>query len=150
MTPIASRFALAAGVALVLAVPASAQNAAPAPAALGPYSPAMMGYGYGMGPYIMDPRRMMGYGMGPYGMSLCGTMGRYWSRGQDLNLSADQVRTYFRNSLAYQNNRRRKLGSVTANGNDSFTADIVTNDGNALVDRFMINPNTGVIQRDQG
>jgi hypothetical protein len=109
--------------------------------------PGMMGrYGYGMGPWMMGPNAVgnYGYGMGPW------MMGPQWNYNQTvLNLSPDDVRSYFEGWLAWQGNPRVKLGNVTEKDADTITADIVTTDKDGLVQRFAVNRHTGISQRSE-
>lgn len=107
----------------------------------------MMGPGYGMmGPgfWMMGP----GYGMmGPgYGMMGPGMMGPGWGYGMggpaEKELSADDVRAWLERSLAWQGNKRLKVGSVTEKDDDTILADIVTVD-DSLVQRLAIDRHTG-------
>ena len=42
------------------------------------------------------------------------------------------------------------LGMVSERDEDTITADIVTTEGSALVQRFVVNRHTGAMQPDQG
>ena len=123
------------------------------------WGPGMMGgYGYGMGPWMMG-RGMMGgygYGVGPWmmGPNVAGGYGygvAPWMTGPRggqaaLNLSTDDVKNYFERWLALQGNPRVKLGNVSEKDADTITADIVTTDKDALVQRFAVNRHTGFTQ----
>lgn len=111
------------------------------PGMMGGYGPGMMGYGGGYGPM------MRGYGMGGYGMGPW-MMGPAWNRQQALNLSTDDVTQYFQRWLAWQGNPHLKLGKVAASGDDTITADIVTKDGDALVQRFVVDRHTGAMRAE--
>jgi hypothetical protein len=104
------------------------------------WGPGMMGgYGYGMGPWMMGPGvSSFGYGMGPW------MMAPYRTNRADL--STADVTNYFERGLAWQGNPRLKLGMVTEKDADTITADIVTADKDALVQRFAVNRHTGFIQ----
>jgi len=95
--------------------------------------PGMMGM---MGPGMM--------GMGP-GMMGQGMMGPGMMMGQqaNLNLSANDVKTYFERWVAMSGNPRVKVGPVTERNDNTITADIVTTDKDALVQRFAVDRNTG-------
>lgn len=106
-----------------------------------PYS---AGGWWGMGPQMMGgsgpwggygPGMMRGYGYGP----------GWNSGGRDLNLSTDNVKTYFERWLAWQGNPRLKVGDVKEKDADSIVADIVTKD-NSLVQRFVVNRHSGYFQ----
>jgi hypothetical protein len=125
----------------------------------------MGGYGPGYGPGMMGNYGMMG-GYGPgYGRGMMGgygpyhgpgMMGNYGSghgpgmmmpgwRGQNLNLSVDDVKDYLQRSLAWHGNSRLKVGDVKEKDADTIQADIVTVD-NSLVRRFVINRRNGLFQ----
>jgi hypothetical protein len=121
------------------------------------WGPGMMGgYGYGMGPWMMGRGMMGGYGyaMGPWmmgpGVSGFGYGMGPWMmapyRTNRADLSTADVTNYFERWLAWQGNPRLKLGMVTEKDADTITADIVTADKDALVQRFAVNRHTGFIQ----
>jgi hypothetical protein len=132
------------------------------PGMMGPgYGPGMMGPGYGQGmmgpgygPGMMGPgygQGMMGPGYGPGMMSPGygpGTMYGYGpgmgprSQGQqaNLNLSASDVKAYLESWIS---NPRLKVGDVKEKDANTIEADIVTKDGNALVQRFVVDRHTG-------
>jgi len=85
------------------------------------------GYGYGMGPGMMG-----GYGPG-YGPGAQG----------DLKLTTDSVKSYLERMIAMQGNPHVKVGEVKEKDTDTITADIVTKDKDALVQRFEVNRHTG-------
>ena len=98
------------------------------------------GFGALMAPYPgggwwgMGPNMMSGYGPG---------VGPGWNTGwRDLNLSADNVKTYMERWLTWQGNPRLKVGDVKEKNADMIVADIVTKD-NSLVQRFVINRHNG-------
>lgn len=99
------------------------------------WGPSMMG-GYAMGPGMM---RGYGYGVGPWMMAPYRT-------NQTANLSVDDVKNDFERSLAWQGNTHLKLGNVSEKDADTITADIVTKDKDALVQRFAVNRHTGFTQ----
>lgn len=107
------------------------------PGMMGMMGPGMMG----MGPGMMGPGMM---GMGP-GMMGQGMMGPGMMMGQqaNLNLSANDVKTYFERWVAMSGNPRVKVGPVTERNDNTITADIVTTDKDALVQRFAVDRNTG-------
>ncbi|MEJ2433548.1 MAG: hypothetical protein P8Y53_10435 [Pseudolabrys sp.] len=88
----------------------------------------MMG-GYGMGP------GMMGYGPG-------------WGYGNqgNLNLTTDQVKNYFEHMIR---NPNLKVGDVKEKDSDTITADIVTKQGDQLVQRIDVNRHNGYMQPEQ-
>ena len=102
----------------------------------------MGGCGYGYGPGMMGGYGMMhGPGYGP------GMMGPGWYGGQsNLNLSTDDVKNYLERWIAVQGNPRLKVGDMKEKDADTIEADIVTKEGNALVQRFTVNRHTGFYQ----
>ncbi|MHB8886317.1 MAG: hypothetical protein ACYC5H_14820 [Methylovirgula sp.] len=90
---------------------------------------------------MMGPNTMVGPGIwGGFGR---GMMGPGWNTTwRDLNLSTDDVKTYFQRWLAWQGNPRLKVGDVKEKDVDTIVADIVTKD-NSLVQRFVINRRNG-------
>jgi len=97
--------------------------------------PGMMGPGYGMGPGMMGP----GYGMGPEQQP--GVAPRITPR---MDLSTDDVRSYFERQLAAQGNKRLKVGKVEALNDNTIEAQIVTVDG-SLVEAYKVDRHTGAI-----
>jgi hypothetical protein len=85
----------------------------------------MQGYGYGMGP------GMMGYGPGNYG---------------NLNLTTDQVKQYLEQMIR---NPNLKVGDVKEKDADTIVAEIVTKQGNSLVQRLDFNRHNGFVQPEQ-
>jgi hypothetical protein len=57
----------------------------------------------------------------------------------------DNVRSYVQRWIAWQGNRRLKVGDVKERDADTIVADIVTLD-NSLVQRFVVNRRNGYIQ----
>ena len=113
----------------------------------------MMGRGYGPGwryhqdwsPGAMGPG-MMGPGMmGP--MMGSGMMGWYGQPQANLNLSVDDVRGSVERWIAMTGNPRLKPGKVTATNADTITAEVVTVDKEALVQRYAVNRHTGYWQQ---
>ncbi len=107
---------------------------------MGPgYGPGMMGYGGGYGPgYGMMGR---GYGHGP------GMMYGYGPGNQgDLNLSTDQVKQYLEQMIR---NPNLKVGDVKEKDSDTIVAEIVTKQGNSLVQRLDFNRHNGFVQPEQ-
>lgn len=127
----------------------------------GPGYGMMEGYGYGGRGYGM----MNGYGPG-YGMMNGygpGWMNRGWmgqgSRGgwmmdgpgyngpsRDLKLSVDDVKKYVEQLIE---NPRLKLGEVKEKDADTITAEVVTKDKDALVQKFAFNRHNGRYQPEQ-
>jgi hypothetical protein len=70
------------------------------------------------------------------------------TRSVDLNLTADNARTYFERWLAWQGNPRLKVGDVKEKDAGSIVVDIVTKD-NSLVQRFVVNRRTGGIRSSE-
>jgi hypothetical protein len=108
--------------------------------------PGMMGPGYGMGPGMMGPGMMgPGYGMGPGMMYGPGYQGPgYGGQGQQLDLSTDDVRSYFERQLAAGGNKRLKVGKVEALDDNTIQAQIETVDG-SLVATYKVDRHTGAI-----
>ncbi len=108
--------------------------------------PGMMGQGYGMGPGMMG----QGYGMGPR------MMGPGYGTGQGqqpwasprvtprMDLSTDDVRSYFQDQLANEGNKRLKVGKVEALDDNTIEAQIETVDG-SLVASYKVDRHTGAI-----
>jgi hypothetical protein len=115
--------------------------------------PGMMGQGYyGMGPGMMGPGYRMGpgYGMGPgmtgpgYGT---GPGQQPWAAPRvtpRMDLSTDDVRSYFEGQLAAEGNSRLKVGKVQALDDNTIEAQIVTVDG-SLVASYKVDRHTGAI-----
>ena len=110
----------------------------------GGYGPGYMGPGMmygggpggGYGPGWMGPGMMYGYGGGGWGLQQQG----------NLNLTVDQVKNNMERWLAANGNPHVKLGNVAVKDADTITADIVTADKDALVQRYDINRHTGFTQ----
>jgi hypothetical protein len=102
----------------------------------GMMGPGMMGSGM-MGPGMMG-QGMMGPGM--MGMMGPGMMGQQ----ANLNLTANDVKAHLERWVAMSGNPRIKVGPVTEGNDNTVTADIVTTDGDALVQRFSIDRSTGI------
>jgi hypothetical protein len=98
------------------------------------------GNGYGMmGGY--GPGYGMGYGMGPgmmYG----------WGAGNqgNLDLSVDQVKTYLQRMIR---NPNLQVGDVKEKDADTIVAEVVTKQGNSLVQKLDFNRHTGAVQPEQ-
>jgi len=97
--------------------------------------PGMMGYGYGMGP------GMMGYGMGP------GMMGYGYGYNQQYQTPQTPVKEkdakgIVENYLNSTRNPNLKLGKIKDDGS-AFEVDIVTKGNGALVDKVLVDKNTG-------
>lgn len=116
----------------LLASVAFAQTA-PAP------TPCPMGTGMMMGPGAMGPG-MMGPMMGPM-------MGWYGQPQANLNLSVEDVRGSLERWIAMTGNPRLKPGKVVAANADMITAEVVTVDKEALVQRYAVNRHTGYWQQ---
>ena len=150
--------AISLAVALTGANPANAQQyyggGWGGPGMMGPgmMGPGMMGPGYGGGgcgggPGMMGP----GYGgyrggyspgwMGP-GMMGGGYLG-YGAPPANLNLSVNDVRNDLQQWIARSGNSHLKVGSVTETDPNTVTAEIVTIDKDALVQRYTVNRQTG-------
>ena len=105
---------------------------------MGGYGPGgMMGPGYGGGGYGpgwgggRGPGMMYGYGPGNQG---------------NLNLSVDQVKNYFEQMIR---NPNLKVGDVKEKDADTIVAEIVTKQGNSLVQRVDVNRHNGFMQPEQ-
>lgn len=98
----------------------------------------------------MSPGIMRGYGPG-YGFGVIGA-GRFspgWNASQaDLNLSTDDVKSYFERSIAWQGNPRLTVGEVKEKDADTILADILTKD-NSLVERFIVDRHSGIFRRSE-
>jgi hypothetical protein len=114
----------------------------------GPYQggygmgPGMMGYygmGYGMGPGMMGYGR--GYGMG-YGMM--GPGYGYYPRYRQPNrpLKKQDAKEIVENYLNSTRNPNLKLGKIKDEGS-AFEAEIVTKSNGSLVDKVLVNKDTG-------
>lgn len=95
---------------------------------------------YGMGP------GMMGYGMGP-GMMGYGMMGPGYNYNQQYQLprksmKEQDAKRIVENYLASTRNPNLKLGKIKDNGSD-FEADIVTKGNGSLVDKILVDKDTG-------
>jgi hypothetical protein len=96
-----------------------------------------------MGQETMGPG-MMPRGMGP-GMTQGGKGALFGSRVTPImNLSIEDVRGYLTSQLDGLNNKRLKVGDITAD-DGTITADIVTVD-NSLVQRLKVDRHTGTIE----
>ena len=104
-----------------------------------PTGQGMMG-GY---PMMMGGYPMMGGMMGPGMMMGSGMMGG-GVQATNLNLSANDVTSYLGRWVTMTGNPHIKVGSVTEKDANTITADIVTTDKDALVQRFNVDRHTGV------
>jgi hypothetical protein len=72
-------------------------------------------------------------------------MGPWWQGQQaNLNLTTDDVKTFFERWIGVQGNPRLKVGDVKEKDANTIEADIVTKEGNALVQRFSVDRRTGL------
>ncbi|WP_041374521.1 hypothetical protein [Phenylobacterium zucineum] len=111
--------------------------------ALAQPGPGMMNHMSGH-PMMMHRGMMMGNGNWCGG---CGYMGPGWSsQRSNLNLSAADVRAYMERYLQYEGNPRVKLGSVKETDANTITADVVTTEGAALVQRYVFDRQTGAFR----
>jgi hypothetical protein len=138
--------AMAAGVA-AMAVTAKAQPYGPGYGMMGGYGGGyMMGPGYGpgamMGPGYGPGYMMNGY-QGGYGPNMMGYGPGYQG---DMHLSADQVKIYLQHMIR---NPNLTVGEVKDKDADTIVAEIVTKQGNALVQRLDFNRHTGVMQPEE-
>ena len=114
---------------------------------MGPgYGPGMMG-GYGPG-WMMGGGWGRGYGPG-YGMMGGGYGPGYYGHARDLKLGTDQVKSYVERMLAAEGNPHIKVGDVKEKDADTITADIVTKDKDALVQRFAFDRHTGFYRPEE-
>ena len=108
----------------------------------GGYGPGMMGWGgggQGYGPGWM----MRGYG-GGYGP---GMMYGYGPANQgNLNLTVDQVKQYLGQMIR---NPNLTVGDVKEKDADTIVAEIVTKQGNSLVQKLDFNRHNGFVQPEQ-
>jgi hypothetical protein len=124
------------------------------------YGPGMMGPGYGPGYGMMGgygggygmmgpgygPGMMGGYG-GGYGPGMMGYGPGYGGQG-NLNLTTDNVKSYFERMIAIQGNSHLKVGDVKEKDADTIVADVVTKD-NSLVERFNVNRHNGFYRPEE-
>jgi hypothetical protein len=107
---------------------------------MGGYGPGygMMGPGYGQG---YGPGMMGGYG-GGYGP------GMMYGRGyqSDMKLTTDQVKNYLEQMVR---NPNLKVGNVKEKDADTIVAEIVTKQGDALVQRLDFNRHNGFVQPEE-
>ncbi len=102
------------------------------------YGPGMMGWGGGPGPMMRGaysgyygPGMMYGYGPANQG---------------NLNLTVDQVKQYLGQMIR---NPNLQVGEVKEKDADTIVAEIVTKQGNALVQRLDFNRHNGFVQPEQ-
>ena len=156
----------------ILAAAALAAAALASPLQAQPYGPGygmgygmMGGYGWGGGPgdgqgWGGGPG-MMGYGGGP---GWGGGYGHGWMHGWrgghgpgmmygygpgnqgDLKLTVDQVKSHFEQMIR---NPNLKVGDVKEKDADTIVAEIVTKQGNSLVQRVDVNRHNGFMQPEQ-
>ena len=152
-------FAAAALAAVAFACPATAQPYGYGPGMMGGYGPGGGGYGPGMmgGP---------GWGGGGYGPGMMGGYGHGWmmqgygggygpgmmygygvnNNQTDLKLTADQVKSYLQQMIR---NPNLTVGDVKEKDADTVVAEIVTKQGNSLVQRLDFNRHNGLVQPEQ-
>jgi hypothetical protein len=134
----------------VLADPGHGQQlahyAGPAGNAGNGWGPGRMAYGGGM----MHPN-MMGFMGGAGGPAMMGAGGAPCpglaaaSGANAEPLTLDDARSAVEKRLQWQGNDRLKVGTVTADGDTGFVAEIVTVDG-SLVDKMAIDAKTGFMR----
>jgi hypothetical protein len=95
----------------------------------------------------MGPGMMMGQGYGT-ACPWCGPMmGPGWSGYQpELNLTANDVKTYFERWLTMTGGTRLKVGNTVERDANTITADIVTKDNSSLVQRYAVDRRSGFIR----
>jgi hypothetical protein len=108
------------------------------------YGPGMMG-GYGMGGGGGPGWMMRGYG-GGYGPGMMYGYGGGNGNQGDLNLTADQVKQYLERMIR---NPNLKVGDVKEKDADTVVAEIVTKQGDSLVQRLDFNRHNGFVQPEQ-
>ena len=111
----------------------------------GGYGPGGMmgpGYGGGYGPGWM----MRGGGGGGYGMGPGMMYGYGYANEANLNLTADQVKRYLEQMIR---NPNLKVGDVKEKDTDTVVAEIVTKQGNSLVQKLNFNRHNGFVQPEQ-
>jgi hypothetical protein len=72
-------------------------------------------------------------------------LGRLWQSG-DLNLSVDQVRQYLERMIR---NPNLTVGDVKEKDADTIVAEIITKQGNSLVQMLDFNRHNGFVQLEQ-
>lgn len=107
---------------------------------MGPgYGPGMRGGGYGPG------WGMMGGGNGPgYGPGMM--YGQGYANQDDMKLTTDQVKNYLTQMIR---NPNLSVGDVKEKDADTIVADVVTKQGNSLVQRLDFNRHNGFVQPEQ-
>lgn len=102
----------------------------------------------GYGAYGCPGMGMMGQGMmgpGMMGQGMMGMMGPGMMGQQaNLNLTANDVKGYLERWVAMSGNPRIKVGPVTERNDNTISADIVTTERDALVQRFSVDRSTGI------
>jgi len=109
----------------------------------GAYGPGWMMYGGGYGPGPMMGGYGPGYG-GGYGPGMMYS-NRPGNQG-DLNLTIDQVKQYLEQMIR---NPNLTLGDIKQKDADTIVADVVTRQGNSLVQRLDFNRHNGYVQPEQ-
>lgn len=107
-------------------------------------SPGMMGDGMGMrgmGHHQHHQHRHM------HGMMGGGTMMHGPGMGMAGPVTPETVAQTLAQRIAHRGNPRVKLGAVAQAADGTITAEIVTTKENALVDRFAVDPKTGMWRR---
>ncbi|HET7848070.1 MAG TPA: hypothetical protein VFL51_03310 [Pseudolabrys sp.] len=116
------------------------------------YGPGMMGWGGGYGPgWMMGPGYSDGHGpgwmmRGGYGMGPGMMYGYAYSNEGNLNLTVDQVKQYLAQMIR---NPNLKVGDVKEKDGDTIVAEVVTKQGNGLVQKLDFNRHTGFVQAEQ-
>ena len=102
------------------------------------------------GPGMMGPGMMMGTGMMGYGMMncpMCGPNMMGWGYGPqqaNLNLSANDVKSYLERMVAMMGNPHLAVGQINEKDAGTITADIVTKEKGDVVQRYTVDRHTGV------
>ena len=121
-----------------------------------PTTKAQQYYGGTPGPGMMGPG-MMGYGMmgpgmmgsGYMGCPNCGMMGYWGPRQANLSLSVGDVKGYLEQWITSTGNKQVKVGNIAETDANTITADIVSIDKDALVQRFSVDRHTGLFHSVQ-
>jgi hypothetical protein len=107
------------------------------------YGPGMMGGGFGPGyGNGYGPGMMNGYGPGYHGQ-------RNYGGQVNVELTPDNVKNYFEHMIAEQGNPRLTVGDVKEKDANIITADIVTKEGNVLVQRFAVDRHKGFYRPEE-
>ena len=98
-------------------------------------------YGYAVVPLTMNP---VAEGAGLTIMK--GGSENPSAQPQILNLSTEDVRSYFQRWIDFSGNNHIKVGEVAERDGDSVLVDIVTIDKSGLAERFLVDRHTGLFR----